>query len=259
MEFAVLGGGVGGGAGDDEGGAGFVDEDGVDFVDDGEVVSSLLYHVFGGVGHVVAEVVEAEFGVGAVGDVAEVHFAALGWGHHVFETADGEAEPCVEVAHPFGVALGVVVGGGDDVNAFAGEGVEVDGEGGDEGFAFAGGHFGNHAVVDGHAADELYVEVNHFPGEVVPADFDGGAAESAGGVFDDGEGFEFDLFEGGAVGEAFFEFGGFVLKLLIGERFVLFVEGFDLLYFWSHFFEIALILRADNLFQNPVHSFTASD
>ena len=90
-----MGGGVGRGAGDDEGGAGFVDENGVDFVYDGEVVSFLLYHIFGGVGHVVAKVVKAEFGVGAVGDVAEVHLAALGWGHHVFEAADGEPEPGV--------------------------------------------------------------------------------------------------------------------------------------------------------------------
>ena len=115
------------------------------------------------------------------------------------------------MTHPFGVALGVVVGGGDDVDAFAGEGVEVDGEGGDEGFAFSGCHFGDHAVVDSHAANELHVEVNHFPGEAVSADIDGGAAEAAGGVFDNGKGFGFDLFEGGTGGEAIFKFAGFAL------------------------------------------------
>ncbi len=65
-----------GGAADDERHAGFVDQDGVHFVDDGEVVAAL--HLFlGALGHaVVAQIIEAELSVGAVGDVAGVHLAA---------------------------------------------------------------------------------------------------------------------------------------------------------------------------------------
>ena len=64
------------GAGDDERRARFVDQDRVDFVDDGEGVAALdhLRHV---VFHVVAQIVEAEFVVGAVGDVGGVGLAAL--------------------------------------------------------------------------------------------------------------------------------------------------------------------------------------
>ena len=46
-------------------------------------------------------------------------------------------------------------------NAFAGEGIEVNGEGGDERFAFARLHLGHAARVQHHAADELHVEVPH--------------------------------------------------------------------------------------------------
>jgi hypothetical protein len=81
------------------------------------------------------------------------------------------------------------------VDAEAGEGVEVDGQGGDEGFAFTGLHFRDHAAVQGDAADELDVEVDHFPEDRVVVDGDGGAAHPAGGVFDDGVGLGQDLFE----------------------------------------------------------------
>ncbi len=62
--------------GDDQRGAGLVDQDGVDLVDDGEVVPA-LHAVLEAHGHVVAQVVEAELVVGAVGDVGVVGGAPL--------------------------------------------------------------------------------------------------------------------------------------------------------------------------------------
>ena len=76
VDARVLVGGLVGGAGDDERGAGFVDEDGVDFVDDGVVVAA-LHAILDFELHVVAQVVEAELVVGAVGDVGAVGGAAL--------------------------------------------------------------------------------------------------------------------------------------------------------------------------------------
>ena len=46
----------------------------VHFVDDGEVVAA-LDHLFGRIFHIVAEIVEAELVVGAVGDVGGVFHA----------------------------------------------------------------------------------------------------------------------------------------------------------------------------------------
>ena len=177
----VFVGGLVGGAGDDEGGAGFVDEDGIDFVDDAVEVAAL--DLVGELElHVVAEVVEAELVVGAVGDVGAVGFAALLVGEVVDDDADGEAEEAVDLAHPLGVALGEIVVDGDDVDAVAGEGVEVAGEGGDEGLAFAGLHLGDLALVEDHAADHLDVEVAH-------------ADDAAAGFADYGEGFGEDVVE----------------------------------------------------------------
>ena len=63
--------------GNDQRRARFVDEDRVDFVDDGECQLA-LHAVFEAEREVVAQVVEAEFVVGAVGDVAGVGGALLG-------------------------------------------------------------------------------------------------------------------------------------------------------------------------------------
>ncbi len=116
-------------AGDDERRAGFVDEDVVDFVDDREVERALrlllvlrimLIVAAGGDPHVVAEIVEAEFVVRAVGDVAGVRLLALVGFHAALNRADGEAEAGVERAHPFHVAAGQVVVHRDDVDRATG-------------------------------------------------------------------------------------------------------------------------------------------
>src|SRR3712207_1863762 len=82
---------VAGRTADDQRGAGLVDEDRVDLVDDGEVVPAL--HQVGVVpGHVVAQVVEAELVVRAVGDVAGVLLTAVRRALAGEDHADREAQ-----------------------------------------------------------------------------------------------------------------------------------------------------------------------
>ena len=50
------------------------------------------------------------------------------------------------------------------MGAFSGEGVEVDGERPDEGFAFPGLHLGHHPAMQDDPADHLDVEVPHLHG-----------------------------------------------------------------------------------------------
>ena len=142
------------GPGDDQRGAGLVDEDGVGLVDDGVVVAA-LHHVGGVPGHVVAQVVEAELVVGAVGDVAGVLHAPHLRRHLREDHPDRQAEEAVDAAHVLGVALGQVVVRGDDVHALACERVEVDGEHRRERLALAGLHLGDVAQVQRGAAHQL--------------------------------------------------------------------------------------------------------
>ena len=159
-EAVVELGGVGDPAGDDQRRAGLVDEDRVDLVDDGVVVAALGL-VGELAGHVVAEVVEAELVVRAVGDVGGVLLALLG--RRGLEAgddqADLEAEEAVDPAHPLGVEAGQVVVDRDEVDALAAEPVEVGRQRRDERLALAGLHLGDPAEVQGGAAHQLDVEV----------------------------------------------------------------------------------------------------
>ena len=157
------------GTADDQRRTGIVDQHGVDLVDDGIVVFA-LHQLFGVAGHVVTQVVEAELVVGTVGDVAVVGAATCGRvGFVLVDAVDGEAEELIHRAHPLRVTFGQVVVHGDDVDTFAGEGVEVDGQGSHEGLTFTGGHLSDLALMQHDTADDLAVVVHHVPSDHVAA------------------------------------------------------------------------------------------
>ncbi len=160
VELVVLVDRLLGRARDDQRRARLVDQDRVDLVDDGEVVA-VLDHRRQVELHVVAQVVEAELVVGPVGDVGVVGLAPLGIGQAVLDDADRHAEEAVDLTHPIRVAPGEVVVDRDDVRALAGQGVQIDGQRGDQRLALAGPHLGDLALVQDHAADELDVVVPH--------------------------------------------------------------------------------------------------
>ncbi len=147
---------------------GLVDQDGIDFVDDGKVVHA-LYTIAQVELHVVAQIVEPEFVVGAVGHVGGVSGPALCVVKVVDDHADRQAEKAVELAHPFRIALGQVVVDRDHVHAPSTERVQIHRERGNQRFAFAGLHFGDLAFVQNHAADQLHIEVPHV--EHAPSGF----------------------------------------------------------------------------------------
>ena len=157
-----------GGPGDDQRGAGLVDQNRVDLVDDGEVVAA-LDAVLERVGHVVAQVVEAELVVGAVGDVGGVGDAALVGGHLRQDHADVQTQEAVHPAHPLAVTFGQVVVDGDDVHALAADAVEVGRQHRGQGLTFTGLHLGDVAEVQRRPTHHLHVEVplvEHPPGRL---------------------------------------------------------------------------------------------
>ena len=188
VDLVVLVGGFFARAGNDERRARFVDQDGVHFVDDGEVMAA-LHAVLDAELHVVAQIVEAELVVGAVGDVAAVALLALLVVQIVHDDADRHAQALVDAAHPFGVALGQVVVDRDDVHALAFERVQIDGQRGDQRLAFTGSHFGDFAAMQNDAADQLHVEVPHVE-------------DAAAGFAHDGEGLDQQVVERRALGES---------------------------------------------------------
>ncbi len=129
-----------------------------DLVDNGIGVPA-LHHVLDPVLHIVAQVIEAELVVGAVGDVAVVMLLARFIVEAVYDDPDRESEECVNLAHPFGVARGEIIVDGDDVNTASGQRIEIDRKGRDQRLALAGLHLGDLAFMHDHAADELDIEM----------------------------------------------------------------------------------------------------
>ena len=166
-------------------------------------------------GHVVAQVVEPELGVGAVGDVGGV---GRPLGHRVVDVgadpAHGQPEPSVEATHPLGVTGGQVVVHRDHVHPPAGQRVEVHRQRGHERLALAGLHLGDPAEVQRHPPHELDVEVS------LPEDPPSGLA-------DDGERLDEHLVERLALVETLAELHRLMAQLVVAEGLHLGLEVVD--------------------------------
>jgi hypothetical protein len=233
-------GGLLGLAGDDERRSGLVDQDRVDLVDDRVPVAAL--HRLGKLhGHVVAQVVEAELGVRAVGDVAGIGGAAVGLlevvGHLGLDDANCHPERLVDRPHPLGVALCQVVVHGDELDVHAGERVQVEGQRRDERLALTGFHLGDPALVQHHAADQLDVEVAHAYGAL-------------GGLADARKGLGQKVVEVLALVEALAELLGLGAQGVVGERGDLVLEGVDLVDALMQPLEGATLARAQDLLED---------
>ncbi len=192
--------------------------------------------------HVVAQVVEAELVVGAVGHVGGIGFFARAAVQIVNDQADGKAQKAVDLAHPFRVAPGQVVVDGHDMHALARQAVQVGGQRRHQGFALAGLHLGDAALVQHNAAQHLHGEVPH-------------PQHAVGGFPADGERVGQDALQRLAVRKALPERGGLGLQLFVGHRLVFafqfkngVADGLDAL-------ELPPAVAAEQFFQNRVHDF----
>ena len=132
--------------------------------------------------HVVAQIVEAELVVRAVGDIALIGGAALGRRRlRIVDATDRETEPREEVAHPLGIAAGQIIVDGDEMGAPARERVEIQRQRRDERLPFPRRHLRDLALMQHDAADELHVVRHHVPLQRVAGDHHFTADQPAGG------------------------------------------------------------------------------
>jgi len=73
--------------------------------------------------------------------------------------ANGQAQKRIDPAHPFGIALGEIIIDRHHMHTLARQCIEITGQGRHQGFALAGAHFRNRALMQHHAADELHVKM----------------------------------------------------------------------------------------------------
>ena len=117
-----------------------------------------LGHVFQLGLHVVAQIVKAQFVVGGIGDVAGIGLTLFVFGLMRIDDAGGHAQSAIDFAHPFRVTFRQIVVHGHDMHALAGQRVQIGWEGRHKGFALAGLHLGNVALVQEDPAHQLRVK-----------------------------------------------------------------------------------------------------
>ena len=203
-----------------------------------EVVAA-LYQVLQGVRHVVAQVVEAELVVGAVGDVGAIRDAPLVGRQAGQDDADLQPEEAVYATHPFGVTFGEVVVDGDDVHAVAGQRVEVGRQHAGQGLALTGLHLRDVAEVQCRAAHHLDVEmplVQYPPG----------------GLTRDCEGLGQQIIETGAVGDPLLEFVRLGPQLGVGELLHVVGQGVDVLGHPLEALDHAAFAKTEQLIQHAI-------
>ena len=176
-------------------------------------------------GHVVTQIVETEFGVRGVGDVAKISLAFLLGGFAREVDADREAEEAIDVAHPFRVTGGEVFVHGDDVDAAPSKCVEIDGHRRGQGFTFAGPHLSDVAAVEDERADDL-----DFVRELVKGTLGTFAADRESTMLDFFEAFVLDFLVFRR-GEVFLEFLRLGAKFIVGLGSHFFLERDDLVRF----------------------------
>ena len=185
--------------------------------------------------HVVAEIIKAQLVVRGVCHVAAIGGLLLGLGLLRIDDAGGHSKRGENLAHPFSVAAGEVIVHGDNVHTLAGEGIEIGRERGDKGFALAGLHLRDVALVQKDAAHELDVKSTQ--------------AQSAARPFAAvGKGFGQKLVERLAALGALGQFAGLVLEAIVAQRLKLGLECVDLVYDRAGRLDLAVVRGAKDLF-----------
>ena len=182
-------------AGNDQRRPRFVDQDGIDFVDDG-VRMAPLDPLLQRVDHVVAQIVEAELVVGAIGDVRMVRGPSFRRARIVeIDAVHGQAQHPVDRPHPFRIALGQVRIHRDQVRAPSSKGVQIERHRGHQRLAFAGRHLGDPPAMQLNSSDQLHVVRDHVPRHAVAGDLDLRSHQAATGFLDDCKRLRQNLFQ----------------------------------------------------------------
>ena len=203
----------------------------IDLVDD-RVLERPVDHLLQPEFHVVAQIVEAQLVIRAIGDVAAIGFLPLVIVQLVDDDADTQAEKPVDLPHPFGVALRQIVVDRDDMHALARERIEIDRQRRDQRLALAGLHLGDHAAMQHDPAHQLHIEMAL-------------AERALGGLAHRRERLDEQIVEFGAIGEPRLEFGRAGAQRLVRQLLKLGLQLVDLIDQRLEAFDVAVVGGAE--------------
>ena len=170
----------------------------------------------------------------AVGDVGGIGGAALVVVQSVHNEAHRQSEIAIDLAHPFAVAAGKIVVDGDDMDALAGQRVQVGGQRSHQRLTFAGLHLGDAALMQHDAAHQLD-GVGAHPQHTV------------GGLPHGGKGLRQNVVQRLAVLQTGLELRRLGLQLGVGQRLILVLQRRDLVHDGIDALQLTLAVCSENL------------
>ena len=144
----------------DEGSPGFIDQDAVHFIHDG-IKMFPVDALLGIKLHIVAQVVESELIIRAIGNIAFVGLFPLRIIHPVDNDSHTESQGVINYTHPVGIPLCQVIVDRNQVNPPTRQGIQIERECCGKSLSLTGFHFSNFPVVKNHSSDKLCIKVPH--------------------------------------------------------------------------------------------------
>ena len=111
--------------------------------------------------HVVAQIIESEFVIGAIRYIAAISRLPECRLHVMLYHANSKPQKFIDRSHPLPVSTSEVVVDSDNMSTCAGKRVQISGQRRDKRLSLASRHLSDLALVKHNATDELRVEVPH--------------------------------------------------------------------------------------------------
>ena len=162
--------------------------------------------------------------------------------HVVQNKADSKAHKAIDLAHPLRVVFGEVIVYSNDVNALPRKRIQVCGDGGGQGFSFAGSHLSDSALMHDGCAHKLHAERS--------------LTQHASGRFADGsKSLRHQFVQRLALIQALSEKRGLISKVCIGKRLHLLFQRVHLVGNLHKLLDLGLVRPGKNLLYKLKHSF----
>ena len=175
-------------AGNDQRSTSFIYQDVVHFVDDGEVQAAFLHHLLRRIHHIVPQIIETKFIVGAIGNIAVVCFLSadgfeeleaviigcvigietirtgITTGAGILNHRCTQTQNVINRPHALQTYFAEIIVGRHQMRAFSGQGIQEQRQGSHEGLSLTGFHFRDFARMQDHPADQLDVIMTQADG-----------------------------------------------------------------------------------------------
>ena len=111
--------------------------------------------------HIVTQIVKSEFVIRTISHIRGIGGLPFCKIQSMDDQPHRQPQKLIDLTHPLTVTTGQIVIHRNKVNAFSCQRIEIDRQRSDKRLSFACLHFGNLALVQGHAAKKLHIEMPH--------------------------------------------------------------------------------------------------